>query len=231
MYVKDHMTKEPLTITRDTVISKALEIMRKNDFHRLPVVDENGKIVGLVTGGLVEEESGSRSTSLSIYELNYLLSKTAVESIMIKNVLTITQDVILEEAAQVMIDNDISCLPVVDESQKVIGIITEKDIFQAFNDVLGYRHQGTRFVISCEDRPGYFIGIAQLFAQNDANLESIALYHTEARGTEVVVKATGEIETGKMTRILVRAGYNVTDVVQTTRQGGTLRFSVPKFVD
>ncbi len=231
MYVKDHMTKGPQTITKDTVISKALEIMRKNDFHRLPVVDENGKLVGLVTGGLVEEESGAKSTSLSIYELNYLLSRTAVEDMMIKNVTTITQDVILEEAAQVMIDNGISCLPVVDESMKVVGIITEKDIFQAFNDVLGYRHQGTRFVISCEDRPGFFIGIAQLFADNDANLESIALYHTEERGTEVVVKATGEIETDKMIRILVRAGFTVTDVVQTTKEGGTIRFAVPKFAD
>ena len=231
MYVKDHMTKDPQTITRDTVISKALEIMRRNDFHRLPVVDENGKLVGLVTGGLVEEESGAKSTSLSIYELNYLLSRTAVEDMMIKNVTTITQDVILEEAAQVMIDNGISCLPVVDESMKVVGIITEKDIFQAFNDVLGYRHQGTRFVISCEDRPGFFIGIAQLFAENDANLESIALYHTEERGTEVVVKATGEIETDKMIRILVRAGFTVTDVVQTTKEGGTIRFAVPKFVE
>ncbi|MBO5999461.1 MAG: CBS domain-containing protein [Lachnospiraceae bacterium] len=230
MYVKDHMTKNPQTITSDTVISKALEIMRRNDFHRLPVVDADGKLCGLVTGGLVEEESGSKSTSLSIFELNYLLSKTAVEDIMIKNVTTITEDVILEEAAQVMIDKEIACLPVVDSENKVVGIITEKDIFQAFNDVLGYRHQGTRFVIRCEDRPGYFIGIAQLFADNDANLESIALYHTEERGTEVVVKATGEIETGKMMRILLRAGYEVTDVVQTTKEGGTLRFSVPKFV-
>lgn len=230
MYVKDHMTKNPQTITSDTVISKALEIMRRNDFHRLPVVDADGRLCGLVTGGLVEEESGSKSTSLSIFELNYLLSKTAVEDIMIKNVTTITEDVILEEAAQVMIDKEIACLPVVDSENKVVGIITEKDIFQAFNDVLGYRHQGTRFVIRCEDRPGYFIGIAQLFADNDANLESIALYHTEERGTEVVVKATGEIETGKMMRILLRAGYEVTDVVQTTKEGGTLRFSVPKFV-
>jgi acetoin utilization protein AcuB len=92
MYVKDHMTPNPYTITKDVVISKAVEIMRKNHFHRLPVVDEQGKLIGLVTGGLVEEKSGASSTSLSIYELNYLLSKTKVQDIMIKHVTTITQD-------------------------------------------------------------------------------------------------------------------------------------------
>ena len=82
MYVKDHMTKDPYTITKDVVISKAVEIMRKNHFHRLPVVDDQGKLIGLVTGGLVEEKSGANTTALSIYELNYLLRKTKVSDIM-----------------------------------------------------------------------------------------------------------------------------------------------------
>ena len=106
MYVKDHMTPNPYTITKDVVISKAVEIMRKHHFHRLPIVDEGGKLIGLVTGGLVEEQSGSNSTSLSIYELNYLLSKTQVKDIMIKDVKTISQDEFVEIAAQKMLDND-----------------------------------------------------------------------------------------------------------------------------
>lgn len=193
MYVKDHMTKNPLTVTKDTSISKAVEIMGKNNFHRLPVVDENGKLLGLVTQGVVEESSGAQSTSLSIFELNYLLSKRKVSDIMIDDVKTTTADVFLEEAAKVMIDNNISVLPVVDENQKVIGIITEKDMFQAFVDLLGYGKRGTRFVIRCVDQPGYFQGISKLFADNLANVESLAVFHTEERGTEVVVKATGEI--------------------------------------
>ena len=121
MYVKDHMTEKPYTITKDVVISKAVEIMRKNHFHRLPVVDDQGKLIGLVTGGLVKEKSGANSTSLSIYELNYLLSKTQVQDIMIKDVKTISQDVFVEVAAQTMLENEISVLPVVDENNKVIG--------------------------------------------------------------------------------------------------------------
>ena len=108
MYVKDHMTEKPYTITKDVVISKAVEIMRKNHFHRLPVVDDQGKLIGLVTGGLVKEKSGASSTSLSIYELNYLLSKTEVQDIMITDVKTISQDVFVEVAAQIKIFSRLS---------------------------------------------------------------------------------------------------------------------------
>ena len=182
MYVKDHMTKEPVTITRDTKISKAVDIMSKGHFHRLPIVDDSGKLIGLVTGGLVTEKSGANATSLSIYELNYLLSKTKVEDIMLTDVKTINQDAFIEEAAQKMLDEGISVLPVLDDDKHVIGIITEKDIFQAFTDLLGYKHQGTRFVFQCDDRPGFFAGIAQLLADNEANMEAMAVYHTKGRG-------------------------------------------------
>ena len=74
MYVKDHMTKNPYCITSDTSISKSLEIMDQHGFHRLPVIDGNGKLIGLVTEGLISENSGSNRTSLSIYELNYLIT-------------------------------------------------------------------------------------------------------------------------------------------------------------
>ncbi len=223
MYVKDHMTKNPFTVTKDTVISKAVEIMGKNDFHRLPVVDEDGRLVGLVTQGMVEESSGAQTTSLSIFELNYLLSKRKVSDIMIKDVHTTTADVFLEEAAKIMIDNDIAVLPVVDENKKVIGIITEKDMFQAFVDLLGYGVVGTRFVIRCIDQPGYFQGIIKLFAENFANVESLAIFRTKERGTEAVVKASGSIPVENMRDILLKEGYTITEIVQTTIDGKRIK--------
>ena len=224
MYVKDHMTTNVFTVTGDTVISKAVDIMAKNHFHRLPVTDESGRLVGLVTGGLVEESSGSKNTSLSIYELNYLLSRTKVSDIMIKDVKTVKPDLFIEEASQIMIDNEIAVLPVVDEGNKVIGIITEKDIFQAFNDLLGYHHTGTKFVIACEDHPGFLIGITKCFAENNANLESLAVYHSEERGTELVIKATGEISVENMTAVLKDAGYKLIDIAQTLPGGEIKHF-------
>ena len=228
MYVKDHMTPNPYTITKDVVISKAVEIMRKNHFHRLPVVDEQGKLIGLVTGGLVEEKSGASSTSLSIYELNYLLSKTKVQDIMIKHVTTITQDLFVEVAAQTMLEKEISCLPVVDENNKVIGIITDKDIFQAFIELLGHRKQGTRFIFAATDTPGEFAPIAKVFGDNDANLESLAVYHTPGRGAEIVVKASGESSVEDMAQILVDSGFKLKGIVQTTKFGTVKNYDVPE---
>ncbi len=219
MYVKDHMTTGPYTVTSDTVISKAIELMSKHHFHRLPVVDDDGRLIGLITGGLVEESSGAKSTSLSIYELNYLLSRTKVSDIMIKDVVSITEDLFLEEAAQLMIDNEIAVLPVVDDEKKVKGIITEKDIFQAFNDLLGHRQRGTRFIIDCEDHPGFLVGVTKCFAESDANLESLAIYHSKERGTELVIKATGEISVEDMTKVLTDAGYKVKEIAQTLEDG------------
>ena len=228
MYVKDHMTRDPYTITKDVVISKAVEIMRKNHFHRLPVVDEQGKLIGLVTGGLVEEKSGANTTALSIYELNYLLSKTRVSDIMIKDVKTISQDVFVEVAAQTMLDNEISVLPVVDDNNKVIGIITDKDIFQAFVELLGYKSQGTRFIFSATDTPGEFAPMAKCFGDNNANLDSLAVYHTKERGAEIVVKASGAISVEEMAQILVDAGFGLKGIVQTTKFGTTKVFDVPE---
>ena len=181
----------------------------------------------MITGGLVEESSGAKNTSLSIYELNYLLSRTKVSDMMIRDVKTTEADVLVEEAAQKMLDNSIAVLPVVDEENRVIGIITDKDIFRALVTLLGYKHQGTRFIISCDDHPGVMAGVAKAFADNDANLEALAVYHTE-RGTELAVKATGAIPVEDMTKILIDDGYRVTDVVQTTKDGEIVRYPIPE---
>lgn len=228
MYVKDHMSRNPFTVSEDTFISKAIEIMRRNNFHRLPVVDSKNRMTGLITEGLIEEGSGSRITSLSIYELNYLLSRTRVSDIMIKEVKTISPDVLLEEAAQKMLDEGVSVLPVVDDKGELVGIITEKDIFRALTELMGYKKQGTRFIVACEDHPGVAAGLAKLFSDNDANMIALAVYHSEERGTELVVKATGEISVESMSKIILDAGYKLTDVVQTTMEGEVKHYPLPK---
>ena len=223
MFVKDHMTKDPAVITRDVSLMKATDIMGKGRFHRLPVVDQEGRLIGLVTGGLVKEKSGADRTSLSIYELNYLLTRTTVGDVMITDVRTIGPDAFLEEASGIMADNDISVLPVVDDDRKVLGIITDRDIYRAFIDLTGYRKQGTRFVISCEDRPGQLLKVVQLFAEEDANLENLAVYHTE-RGVEIEIKATGEVSVERMTEVLRKAGFEVTNVLQRHADGSCYRY-------
>lgn len=228
MYVKDHMTKNPVTVTPDTSVSKVLELMQKGHFHRVPVVDENGVLKGLITEGVVTEASGQNTTSLSIFELNYLLSRTTVKEIMIKDVKTITEGEFVELAAEVMLEAGINVLPVVDDSNKVIGIITEKDIFKTFVDLLGLKHQGTKFVIKMENKPGLLAKVSSLLAENDANVEATGVYQNEERGAEFFVKATGTIEVEAMTKILKENGMDVVAVVQTTTEGKTVHYEPEK---
>lgn len=227
MYVKDHMTKNPVTVTLGTSVSKALDLMQKGHFHRLPVVDENGKLVGLITEGVVTEASGQSTTSLSIFELNYLLSRTTVDEIMIKDVKTITEDKFVEEAAQEMLESGYNVLPVVDPDNNVIGIITEKDIFKTFVDLLSLKKQGTKFVVKTDNKPGEFAKIAQAFADNDANIIAMGVYERE-EGTESFVKATGEIAVEAMNKVLKDAGFEVVNIVQTTTEGERVYYDPTK---
>lgn len=215
MYVKDHMTVNPTCITKETSVSKALDIMEQNNFHRLPVVNENQELIGLVTEGLIAESSGASTTSLSIYELNYLLSRTKVHEIMIRDVVTIDPDSLIEEAAHKMKQNHVNALPVIDDKKHVIGIITENDIFEAIIDLLGYNASGTRFVVNVkEDVPGVLVQLATLFANKGHNVLNLGVYHNE-RGTEVVILAASDCP--EMKDVLQENGWNVTDVRKQTK--------------
>lgn len=214
MYVKDHMTPNPITVGPEATLSECLEIMGKNKFHRLPVIQGN-TLVGLITEGLINDNSGKSSTSLSIYELNYLLGRTSAKDIMIKEVKTVSPDAWIEEAAEIMVENGINVLPVVDSGNKVVGIVTEKDLFKAFLNVMGYRHKGTRFVIKLQDVPGEFEKVCHLFGQENANIENIGVYHSEQRAAETIIRATGEVSVERMTEVLVDAGFEVVNVWQT----------------
>ena len=227
MYIKDHMTAKPITISREHTVAQALEQMRRNGFHRLPVVDEKGCLIGLVTGGLVEESNSARHTSLSIYELNYLLNRTRVEEIMIKDVKTIGPDEFLEEAALRMERNKISVLPVVDVENHVMGIITEHDIFKAFVDLMGYTTPGVRFVINFEDKPGVFARVCDLFARENVNLENIGVFHNE-RGVETVVKVTGEASVEQMRKLLESDGAVLSDILQIDQDGTARHYPIHK---
>ncbi len=136
MYVKHHMSSPALTITPDTPFQDALRLMHERKIRRLPVVDRNGKLVGIVSERDLLHAAPSPATSLSVWELNYLLWKLTVKDLMATKVLTVTPDALLQEAATIMLEKKIGGLPVVDQDQKVVGVITETDIFKALVDML-----------------------------------------------------------------------------------------------
>ncbi len=211
MYVKDNMVSGPITIGPDQSVSEAIDLMSENGLHRLPVVDKNGKLAGLITEGVITSNTPNNSTSLSVFELNYLLNKLTIKDIMIKDVITIGKDALLEEAATILRKNDIGCLPVVDEDNTLIGIITHNDIFTAFIDLLGYNHVGTRYVISVEeDRTGILEDICRVFKEQNVSIANMAVYNS-SRGIEIVVIVHGFDD---ITDKLEKAGYKVTSVMK-----------------
>ena len=211
MYVKDNMVPDPITIGPSKSVSEAVELMSESHLHRLPVVDESGKLVGLLTESLIALNTPNSASSLSVFELNYLLNKLKIEDIMINEVVTIGEDALLEEAATVLRKYDIGCLPVVKEDDTLIGIITHNDIFTAFIDLLGYNHNGMRYVVSVsEDKPGILEDICRVFKEASISISNLAVYNNK-RGIEVVVIVYGYKD---ISEELVDAGYNVTSVMK-----------------
>ncbi len=128
--IKDWMTTDIISATPDMPITTAHQIMKKNRIRRLPVLDDNSVIQGIVTIGDVREASPSGVTTLSIWELNYLWSQLAVRDVMSHKVMTVHEFEPLIQAAKIMLENKVSGLPVVDENEQVVGIITESDVFR-----------------------------------------------------------------------------------------------------
>lgn len=178
MVVRNVMTSNPFTITPGTTIAEALGIMREKGIRRLPVM-KGDKLVGIITKRRLLEVSPSPATTLSVFEMNYLLARTVVKDIMTKDVLTVSPDALLEQAAVIMADSNIGGLPVM-EKGKLVGIITEKDIFQSFVEILGFRDPGSRICVDYgDDRPGVLASISTLMAGMGINISHIAIYKNE----------------------------------------------------
>ena len=205
MYVKNNMTVNPKTVHPDQTISEVLDLMHEFKIHRIPVVSD-GKLVGLVTQGVVTENSPSRLSTLSIHEMNYLLSKTKVKDIMIKKVFTIPPEALAEEAAFVMEQKDIGCLPVVGEGNVLLGILTTSDILKAFVNILGYNQRGSRVAIQVVDGIGVFAELTKLLADN-----MISISHLANRDTEIIFRCD-ELDQKKLRKLLEANGYNIISI-------------------
>lgn len=149
MPVKDFMTKKLVYVSPDTTVAEAADLLREHHLRRLPVV-ENDQLVGLVTEGTMAEAQPSKATSLSIYEMNYLLNKTKIRDIMIKDIVTVSQYASLEDAIYLMMSRKIGVLPVVDNGQ-LYGIVTDRDVFKAFLEIAGYGQESYRLVILADE--------------------------------------------------------------------------------
>jgi CBS domain-containing protein len=135
MLVKHRMTPNPITIPPDATVPDALKLTRERRINYLPIVNKKGKLIGIVSRNDLMQAAPSKATTLSVFEANYLLAHLEVEEIMNKPI-TVLEDTPLEEAARLMVENGIGCLPVM-RDKDLVGIITETDIFKAFAEILG----------------------------------------------------------------------------------------------
>jgi acetoin utilization protein AcuB len=153
MLVRKWMSKNPIVIEESASLSEAINLLKKHKIRRLPVM-KKGKLAGILSDRDLKEASPSKATSLDIWELHYLMSNIIVKTIMKKNVVTVSPDTTLERAAILMYDNKIGGLPVLDSNKKLVGILTEQDVFKALINISGARFAANRISIILKDTPG-----------------------------------------------------------------------------
>jgi len=192
MFVADWMTKKVITVDLDGYLSDAITIMRDKGVKHLPVV-KGSKIKGIISDRDIKEFSPSKATTLDIYELHYILANTKIKDLMKTKVFTITSDAPVEEAAMIMLDRNVGCLPVV-EGGTLSGIISDKDIFHAMVDITGVRHGGHRICVTIEDRPGSIREVADVIRRHGFHLQGILTsYEAVKQGLRRVVIRTTEM--------------------------------------
>ena len=163
MLVKDRMTKHPLTIRADASISQTHRYMQEQGIRHLPVVDKSGRMIGLVAEDDLLKAEPSSATSLSVWEIHSLLDRITVSQAMVRDVITTTEDVPIEEAAHLLLEHKIGCLPVM-RDEKLVGIITESDLFRTFMELFSARQKGLRITLEVPDREGELAKVAQAIA-------------------------------------------------------------------
>ncbi len=206
MDVRQFMTTEVFTVTPDHSIAETTALMKEKKVNRLPVM-QAGKLVGLVTDGDLREASPSPATTLSIFELNYLLAKTPIREIGLKKVITCNPDTKIEEAALIMRDHKIGGLPVLEDRQ-LVGIITESDIFDAFLDILGLRLPGERVVVQAMDQVGGLADVSAVIKDYGVNIASLAINHLPGGRVQILTRLDGK-RVDAVKKALIKKGYSV----------------------
>ncbi|MHB8156725.1 MAG: CBS and ACT domain-containing protein [Desulfocucumaceae bacterium] len=209
MFVKDCMSANPITISPVTPILEALNIMRKNKIRQLPVV-ENNKLAGLVTERELLTVSPSPATTLSIYEMNYLLAKMVIKEVMIKKPVTVNPKTNIEEAALLMRDNKLGSL-LVTEDGRLVGIITQTDVFDQLIKVFGLRKAGTRIVIEAEDRVGLLADVVDEVRNFGLSLLGVAISDKSDQKIQIMLRISTS-DAGDLVKSIREKGFLVTSV-------------------
>ena len=180
MLIKDWMSKSPVTVKPSTSIMKAAKLMKENGYHRLPVVDDDDKLVGIVSDRDIKEASPSKATTLDMHELYYLLSEIKIGDIMTKNVVAVTPGDTVEKAAVLLLRHNVGGLPVVDDASKVVGVITDSDIFKVLVSITGVLGGGIQFALDLPNVSGSLKTVLDDLKGHDVRIISILTSYDDA---------------------------------------------------
>lgn len=169
------MTHNPFTISDDTAVADAMALIHKEKVHRLPVLDKERKLVGIVSEKDLLYASPSPASTLSVYEMSALLARLKVKKVMTKEVITVTEQTLIEDAARIMVDKNVGGLPVMRDGL-LVGIITESDIFKLFSELFGTRKRGLRVTALVPEQRGEIAGMAAAISEKGGNIISFGTF-------------------------------------------------------
>lgn len=211
MTVSKLMTRNPAYVTIGTPVNDVKALMVRANVSKLPVLDSAGKVVGLVTRNDLTNAAPSQATTLDMYEISYLLSKLRVEKVMHAPVITVEEDCVIEEAARILADNGISCLPVM-KDDLLIGIVTERDVFNAAIEMFGMRHKGVRITFLMAEKQGQLATLCTKIAEAGGNIVALVTGEGDDIRNRRCVFKVSNIDKSSIEKIIKDTGAEIEDV-------------------
>ena len=213
MFVGERMSRPVISVSPEEPINEVLAMFRTEHIRRAPVMKE-GKLVGIVSERDLLNASPSAATTLSVWELNYLISKVKVRDVMSKKVITVDRDTPIEEAARIMADKKIGGLPVISEG-KVVGMITETDLFKVLLELMGARQKAIRVTATVPDQPGELAKITKAISTNGGDFIAFGMFAGPDAESRVVTFKVQGIKKEKIKEVLEPVVLKFWDIRQS----------------
>lgn len=211
MIIRDIMTKDIVCLSDSISIVEAKDIMAKYNYGTLPVVNKNKKLVGIISKTDIVKMLPSNATSLSKFEISTLLDKITCEQCMSKQVFTVSETDIVEDAAKIMIDNKVGCVPVVTDDV-IVGVVAKRTLFELFTNMLGARYGGVRATFIHSDKAGVVAKISTEIAALDGNIVSIVTNDLSEKGKKQITLKVENITLDQLQDILKKSEAEILDI-------------------
>jgi len=208
MIVAKRMMRNPVFVDENDSMKKAMDLLKDREIRHLPVLKDGEKLVGIVTERDIKQASPSPATALEIREIYYLLDKVKVKQIMTRRPYTISSTAPIEEAALIMREKRIGCLPVVEEG-RLVGILTETDILDAFIESMGVSGPGYRMELALPNKPGMLYEVLKLMKDFDASVVSVATAAHDEQGKKIIILRIETKNYKLLKAALKKGGYEI----------------------